>query len=339
MIKRISNIIFVIILLYTLFINSALAFDLKNINLTNYFKPKTIPEVTKNNPARMYGQLSKKNMDIGEPFKYTITLYQLDDAKVKLEKIGMKEGKAKFKNIKYNDFKQETEKVKNIKITRHIYYLQPKSIKDVEIPSFSAIVNGKKIVLPPVKLTPKSVLDPKKPMKDIHDIKPIEEYFIFHWEWMYIPLICLLFLIIIIVLIIYIVKNLPAKKKPEVVKSAHEIAYEKLNELKRMKLNTPEDLKLFYIILSEIMREYLEGRFSIQAIERTTEEITSDLKDISLNLKSRKMILSVLTESDLVKFAKFIPDNKQALDIIMMAYNFIDITKLDLSIINNRGEK
>ena len=43
--------------------------------------------------------------------------------------------------------------------------------------------------------------------------------------------------------------------------------------LKRMELKTQEDYKIFYTKLSEIFRIYLEGRFKIQAIEKTSEEI------------------------------------------------------------------
>src|ERR1017187_3398996 len=76
--------------------------------------------------------------------------------------------------------------------------------------------------------------------------------------------------ILVIILIIYFVKKY-YKSKPEIVEveapkiPAHIVAFEKLEKLKNEKLWQEGKLKLYHITLSEIVREYIENRFKIQA--------------------------------------------------------------------------
>lgn len=115
--------------------------------------------------------------------------------------------------------------------------------------------------------------------------------------------------LMLILLTIYLVKKY-YKPKPEVQEKpapkipAHIIAFKKLDKLKEEKLWQDGMLKLYHITLSEIVREYIENRFSIQALEQTTEEIIYGFRNIAIDEESKAKLKQVLILSDLVKFAK-----------------------------------
>ncbi|HNW97874.1 MAG TPA: hypothetical protein PKK00_05635 [Bacteroidales bacterium] len=88
---------------------------------------------------------------------------------------------------------------------------------------------------------------------------------------------------------------------------AHEIALLALEELKNKKLWQNNKVKEYYTELSDIIRIYIEKRFSVNAMEMTSDEIISTFRsiDIANDLKDKLRQLFIL--SDLVKFAKANP--------------------------------
>ena len=62
--------------------------------------------------------------------------------------------------------------------------------------------------------------------------------------------------------------------------------------------------KEFYVELTMILRKYLEGRYGILAMEATTEEISDALNTKAIDNPIKEKLVSLLTDSDLVKFAK-----------------------------------
>jgi len=86
-------------------------------------------------------------------------------------------------------------------------------------------------------------------------------------------------------------------------------------------------LKEFYSEFSDILRRYLERRFGIMALDRTTREILSDLKigDFSSGLVGK--VKEVLESSDLVKFAKFAAPRALAEDLEKKLTEILEETK------------
>ncbi len=87
-------------------------------------------------------------------------------------------------------------------------------------------------------------------------------------------------------------------------------------------------LKLFFTQMSDILRRYLEGRYYLSALEETTAEIMRDLKAQLTNESIRQDLLDVLVMSDLVKFAKHIPDMDETESLKIKARSFVDRTKI-----------
>ncbi len=99
-----------------------------------------------------------------------------------------------------------------------------------------------------------------------------------------------------------------------------------LRELERLKKEAPwlhNKVKVYYIRLSEIIRNYIERRFHIPALEQTTEEILFDLKKLNHDSDSIPLLKAMLTLADLVKFAKVIPDKEENAKQIDVAVEYV----------------
>jgi hypothetical protein len=203
------------------------------------------------------------------------------------------------------------------------------------MPPFKFIVNGDTngVFTEPLLLQVGTVsVDTTQAIKDIKP--PYEENY--SWlDWLkdnmyvvYGTLVAILIVIIIIFIIRYFRKVKPPMVVKEIVKiPAHIIAIEKLDKLRDDKLWQDNKLKQYHSILSEILREYIENRFKIQALEQTTDEILMGFRSIAIDDESRLKLKQALILSDLVKFAKEQPlPNENELSL-RNSYDFVNGTK------------
>jgi len=123
------------------------------------------------------------------------------------------------------------------------------------------------------------------------------------------------------------VKEIIDKPSPPPI-PAHILALEQLDELVREKLWQQGKIKLYYSRLTDIVRQYIELRFGVPAMEETTEDIMRDFthgkqvrEEIRIELKS------LLELADLVKFAKWNPVAEENEASQQSAYDFILRTK------------
>lgn len=119
------------------------------------------------------------------------------------------------------------------------------------------------------------------------------------------------------------------KKTPvqERILLPHEIALRDLDALIHSDLLKSAHVKEFYLGMSDILRRYIEGRFSVAAPERTTEEFLDDLKGSHDFAKDHKVLLKeFLSHCDLVKFARHKPNSHEVKDAVQSCRRFITET-------------
>ncbi len=87
----------------------------------------------------------------------------------------------------------------------------------------------------------------------------------------------------------------------------HELAIKKLSVLVQKQLIINGFVKEHYTELTLILREYLEKRFGIPALESTTEETLGHLEDSAFPQELSQELQQLLEQADLAKFAKIIP--------------------------------
>lgn len=87
-------------------------------------------------------------------------------------------------------------------------------------------------------------------------------------------------------------------------------------------------LKEFYSEYSHIMRYYVERRYSFPALEMTTFELEYEFDDAKFPVDFRQRLLPVLRQSDLVKFAKYLPSAADCDGLIELGFELVTKTKL-----------
>ncbi len=147
--------------------------------------------------------------------------------------------------------------------------------------------------------------------KEIRDIKkPIEAPFTFREALPWI--IALLLLAGIGYFIYYYLKK---RKKAEPVFRApvkiklppHQIALDALENLRNKKLWQSGQIKDYHTELTDIIRDYVYGKFAIHAPELTSDEILNALNYTATNEQARQKLGQTFVVADLVKFAKMQP--------------------------------
>ncbi len=109
---------------------------------------------------------------------------------------------------------------------------------------------------------------------------------------------------------------------------AHVIALRELEMLKAEQLWQKGKLKLYYSRLTEILRQYLENRYKVYSLELTTTETLQALLATGFRKDGEYDRLKlVLTTADLVKFAKYIPDNQEHEVHFNSSREFVEATK------------
>jgi hypothetical protein len=193
------------------------------------------------------------------------------------------------------------------------------------------------LVVQTVKVdTTKGIYDIKQPMAVtytwvdwLHD----------NWYWIVLPLLAIALIGGFIWYMASRPKIEPVIKMVKPVVAPDVIAINKLNELRDKKLWQQEQVKLYYVELSDIVREYLEKRFVIKTHEKTSDEIFAGLKHMDITDDNRNKLKQILVLADLVKFAKEKPlpaENEQSLEI---ALDFVVSTKQVVQENNIEGRK
>ncbi len=134
-----------------------------------------------------------------------------------------------------------------------------------------------------------------------------------------------------VVLIYYYFKRRKQEKplfkplKPE--EPAYITALRELDKIKAQKLWQQNQVKEYYTRITYIIRWYIEKRFSIIALELTSDEILDYIKRSGIDDINYTNLESLLNLADLVKFAKGEPNPEQNIVHLDNAYDFIKKTK------------
>jgi hypothetical protein len=109
---------------------------------------------------------------------------------------------------------------------------------------------------------------------------------------------------------------------------AHVIAFRKLEKLRDEKHWQKGAVKLYYTLLTEILREYLDNRYGINSPEMATSETLYALKKSGFKQDwAYGTLKNILTSADLVKFAKHMPGPAENDQYFSDSWQFVEITK------------
>ena len=102
------------------------------------------------------------------------------------------------------------------------------------------------------------------------------------------------------------------------------IALTELTRVERMNLLESGDFKKYYTLVTDVIRRYLEARYGVDAMDRTTSELLTELE------KRRQRVDKLdglLNGADLVKFAKLKPGEEVGITAMSTAREIVTKTK------------
>ncbi len=132
----------------------------------------------------------------------------------------------------------------------------------------------------------------------------------------------------------WVIARLRRRRRPLVLAPAipaHELALEALAELERGSLLGDGRVQDYYVELTEIGKGYLERRFGVEALDRTTDEIRRALlrDPNAVAPLSADEVIAFLQRSDLVKFARMRPDGSAAGDDLSWVRDAVERSRSD----------
>jgi hypothetical protein len=145
----------------------------------------------------------------------------------------------------------------------------------------------------------------QKVMTDINDINPPEQAG-FNKKMLYwvAGVIAVIFLIALIIFLVdYFIRRRKGKNNHrEIILTEPHI--EALNQLLMLKNTAECEDRIFYFTLTAILKRYLERRFSVDTMEKTTQELLPVIRNLSFDRHLMDGIKELLNNSDPVKYAK-----------------------------------
>lgn len=202
------------------------------------------------------------------------------------------------------------------------------------IPSFKFILNNdttKPLLTEPLFLEVHTVPTDTS-MAKTKDIKPpFGEPF--NWKWylnyIYAGIGLLALLLAVVIITTYYNKRrnqqVVEPEKPKI--PPHILALAALEKIKLDQVWKDGKIKEYYSSISDTIRLYIEDRFTLNALESTTDEIMLAFRSQVVDKESKEKLQQLLMLSDLVKFAKQYPIEAEHQFTLQNAFDFVHGTK------------
>jgi len=280
----------------------------------------------------LQSKVDKSTITIGDLITYTVIVTRDTNMKIQLPSLG-----ANLGGFEIRDYKVHEPQTKDGRtIDQFDYIISTFDTGEFEIPPVEI-----KYSIPPAKdqkilktESIKIIVASMKPSEsgDIREIKPPWEI-LYNWRPVIIIGSIALGVLIIVGVIIYLIRRkrrlgaiLPQWVPPP--RPAHEIAYERLKQLAESSLLANGEIKEYYSEISEILRQYVEGRWGVFALELTSFELLDKLRTVEIPRECMPVCEQFLALCDFVKFAKYIPGDAEHNAVINWALQFVDMTKV-----------
>ena len=132
----------------------------------------------------------------------------------------------------------------------------------------------------------------------------------------------------LIALVVWLIVRYARKRGGEAEKKepAHIVALRKLDRYRGSKMWAPEKQKAFYSGITDTLREYMDARYNIGAMEMTTAEIMQSLRKTDVSDELQGGLKDLFERADFVKFAKFTASDEDNAAALPLAVRFVTST-------------
>jgi len=285
-----------------------------------------------NTPISVSSRVDKARILIGDLIRYSVTVTYDDSVHVEMPGFAANLGGFEIRDYDLKESRKADDKM----VSEVSYIISTFLTGEFEIPPLfihytigddttqhALMTESIKIVVESMKASEAG---------DIRDVKapleiPRNWWFVLRWPLLGLSLVLLLITGFILYRRHRAGKSLlPVREVPP--RPAHEVALEALDRLTGSDLYASGKIKQFYIELSEIIREYINGRYFVVALEMTTTEVLAGLRRQDLDEEVFNLFRTFLNACDLVKFAKSIPSAPVHEETVQTAYQIIEKTKI-----------
>ncbi|MEX2602241.1 MAG: hypothetical protein WD355_11360 [Balneolaceae bacterium] len=166
--------------------------------------------------------------------------------------------------------------------------------------------------------------------EEFRPMKPIFEFAALLWPW--------LLALVILALIAWYLYNRYRKREPAPPQPVRKAPLPFSNPFDRLETSLQalhgnksplamKQFKEFYVDLGDAIRQYFEDVYEIDALEMTSREILTALQHYPADKQVIEITRKVLSEADMVKFAKFEPTTEQARKSLEIALEFLETVR------------
>ena len=137
--------------------------------------------------------------------------------------------------------------------------------------------------------------------------------------------------VILLAIIVFLIWKLVASRRGKSKDLAHKdppylVALRKLENYRGSKYWAPEKQKAYYSGITDALREYIDARYGIDAMEMTTAEIFKDLKNSGVPADLYEEMKTLFETADFVKFAKASASDEENAAALPAAVRFVTVT-------------
>jgi hypothetical protein len=274
--------------------------------------------------------VDRATITIGDRILYTLKITTDPEVELEPPSLGSNLGAFEVKDYKFHD----PQKTKDGRmVNKSEYLITTFTTGEYVIPPITVRYTdpeGKKreIASEPLFILVKSVAASEADQEDIRGLKsPID---VKGGYWAYLIILPILAVLGAGGLLYYRqrTKGLAMPRIPEELqKPAWEVALFELDTLRESDLLKKKEIKRYFTLLSDIIRKYVERRYQVPALDRTTEEIRGETKRLRLEQAIVELIYGHLFFCDFVKFAKYVPTSEEIQKSLTDAYDIVNLTK------------
>ncbi len=196
------------------------------------------------------------------------------------------------------------------------------------IPMQFAIVGGPgtETTTEPINIKVRSLLEEKGDEGNIRPLKGLFDFKSYFWLWVLAALVGTALLLWLGWRWIKIQRAGGVVIPAVPPRPADQVAWEAITHLENENLVAAGQTKEFYYRLSVILREYLEARYQMSAMEKTTSELLAEFRKRSFSMTITQLSRDFFDSADLVKFAKFTPSAEDVASDLNKVKQFITFT-------------
>lgn len=136
----------------------------------------------------------------------------------------------------------------------------------------------------------------------------------------------LAFCALLTLLVLWLLKRRKAAAQAQIAEPAHIRALRKLDKYRGEKYWKPEQQKGFYSGVTDALREYIDARYGVGAMEMTTAEIFGDLRKTDIPADLYEELKDLFERADFVKFAKYTASEQENKQVLPLAVRFVTTT-------------